>query len=85
MTLPEKPRGVSDRYPAATGPAAEAAAKAAELLLRIAGLDLKPRVFQGEERLEVDLSGEDVDWCFADDGELVMAIEHLLPRHDPQP
>ena len=51
-----------------------------ELLLRIAGLELAPRILQGEDRLEVDLSGADVDWCFADDGELVMAIEHLLPR-----
>ncbi|HEX4964899.1 MAG TPA: R3H domain-containing nucleic acid-binding protein [Thermoanaerobaculia bacterium] len=80
VTLPEKPRQVADRYPAAEGPVAEAAAKSAELLIRIAGLDLKPRVFQGEERLEVDLSGEDVDWCFADDGELIQAVEHLLPR-----
>jgi predicted RNA-binding protein Jag len=80
VTLPEKPRGVSDRYPAATGPAADAAAKSIELLLRIAGLDLKAQVFQGEERLEVDLSGEDTDWCFADDGELIQAVEHLLPR-----
>jgi spoIIIJ-associated protein len=80
VTLPERPRGVSERYPEATGPMAEAAAKAAGLLLRIAGLDLTPKVFQGEERLEVDLSGDDVDWCFADDGELLMAIEHLLPR-----
>ena len=80
VTLPERPRQVSDRYPAATGPVAEAAAKSAELLIRIAGLDLKPQVFQGEERLEVDLSGADVDWCFADDGELIQAVEHLLPR-----
>ena len=69
-----------DRYPEATGALGEAAAKAANLLVRVAGLDLKPRVFQGEERLEVDLLGDDVDWCFADDGEILMAIEHLLPR-----
>ena len=80
VTLPETPRRPSDRYPAASGPAAEAAAKAAELLIRIAGLDLVPQVFQGEERLEIDLSGPDVDWCFADDGELINAVEHLLPR-----
>ncbi|HEV7503930.1 MAG TPA: R3H domain-containing nucleic acid-binding protein [Thermoanaerobaculia bacterium] len=80
VTLPEKPRGISDRYPVAVGPAADAAAKSIELLLRIAGLDLKAQVFQGEERLEVDLSGEDVDWCFADDGEMIQAVEHLLPR-----
>jgi len=80
VTLPERPRGISERYPEATGPMGEAAMKAANLLVRLAGLDLKPRVFQGEERLEVDLAGEDVEWCFADDGEILMAIEHLLPR-----
>jgi spoIIIJ-associated protein len=80
VTLPERPRGVSERYPRATGPVAEAAASAAELLLRISGLALQSTIFQGEERLEVDLAGEDVDWCFADDGEFVMAVEHLLPR-----
>jgi spoIIIJ-associated protein len=80
VTLPDTPRRVSERFPPAEGPQAEAAAKAAELLLRITGLDLAPRVLQGEDRLEVDLSGADADWCFADDGELVLAIEHLLPR-----
>ncbi|HVG08912.1 MAG TPA: R3H domain-containing nucleic acid-binding protein, partial [Thermoanaerobaculia bacterium] len=80
VALPETPRRVSERYPAANGPVAEAAVKAAELLVRIAGLDLVPQVFQGEERLELDLAGADADWCFADDGELVNAIEHLLPR-----
>jgi spoIIIJ-associated protein len=80
VTLPDTPRRPSERYPVAEGPHAEAAKTAAELLLRVAGLDLEPRVLQGEDRLEVDLSGPDVDWCFADDGELVLAIEHLLPR-----
>jgi spoIIIJ-associated protein len=80
VTLPDTPRRVSERFPAAEGPQAEAAAKAAQLLLRIAGLDLEPRVLQGEDRLEVDLAGADVDWCFANDGEIVLAMEHLLPR-----
>ncbi len=80
VTLPDTPRRPSERFPPATGPIAEAANRGVELLLRIAGLDLTPRILQGEDRLEVDLSGADVDWCFADDGELVMAVEHLLPR-----
>jgi spoIIIJ-associated protein len=80
VTLPDTPRRPSERFPPATGPMAEAAGRGVELLLRIAGLDLTPRILQGEDRLEVDLSGPDVDWCFADDGELVMAVEHLLPR-----
>jgi spoIIIJ-associated protein len=80
ISLPETPKKKSERFSAAMGPAAEAAVKAAELLIRIAGLDLQPAVYQGEDRMEVDLSGEDVDWCFADDGEFVLAVEHLLPR-----
>jgi len=80
IPLPEIPRRPSERFPEAAGPQAEAAAKGMELLLRIAGLSLQPRILQGEDRLEVDLSGEDVDWCFADDGEFVVSVEHLLPR-----
>ncbi|HEX7181748.1 MAG TPA: R3H domain-containing nucleic acid-binding protein [Thermoanaerobaculia bacterium] len=80
VTLPDTPRRTAERFPPAEGPQAEAAARGAELLLRVAGLELAPRVLQGDERLEVDLSGPDVDWCFADDGELVLAVEHLLPR-----
>ncbi|HYN20693.1 MAG TPA: R3H domain-containing nucleic acid-binding protein [Thermoanaerobaculia bacterium] len=80
IPLPEIPRRASERFPEATGPQAEAAAKGMELILRITGLTLTPRILQGEDRLEVDLSGEDVDWCFADDGEFVVSVEHLLPR-----
>lgn len=80
VTLPDTPRRPSERYPPAEGPQAEAAKTATDLLLRVAGLDLEARVLQGEDRLEVDLSGPDADWCFADEGELVLAIEHLLPR-----
>jgi spoIIIJ-associated protein len=80
IALPEIPRRPSERFPEATGPMAEAASRGMELLLRVAGLDLAPRILQGEDRLEVDLAGEDVDWCFADDGELVSSVEHLLPR-----
>lgn len=80
IALPELPRRPSERYPVATGPLADAAARSTELLMRIAGLDLTPRILQGEDRLEVDLSGADVDSCFADEGELVLSVEHLLPR-----
>ncbi len=80
VTLPERPRSIGERYPAAEGPQAEAAAKGVELLLRIAGLNLTPHIYRSEERLEIELIGADTDWCFADDGELLMAIEHLLPR-----
>jgi spoIIIJ-associated protein len=80
VRLSETPRALAERYPLAAGAVAEAAQRGAELLLRVAGLDLAVTIYQGEERLEVDLTGPDVDWCFADDGEFVMAAEHLLPR-----
>jgi spoIIIJ-associated protein len=80
VSLPETPRRPSERFPAASGPQAEAAAKAVDLLLRISGLDLEARVLQGEERLEIDLAGEDADWCFEEEGEILAAFEHLLPR-----
>ncbi len=78
--LPEMPRRPSERFPEAEGPQADAAVKGMELLLRVAGLELTARILQGDDRLEVDLSGADVDWCFADDGEFVVSVEHLLPR-----
>jgi hypothetical protein len=80
IALPEIPRQPSESYPEATGPMADAAIRSTELLLRIAGVNLTPRILQGEDQLEVELSGADVDWCFADDGELVLSMEHLLPR-----
>jgi spoIIIJ-associated protein len=80
VTLPERPRGASERYPLAEGPAADAAAKSIELLVRLSGLELTARILQGEDRLEIDLAGGDIDWCFADDGELLLSFEHLLPR-----
>lgn len=80
IALPEAPRRTSERFPIATGPAAEAAAKALAVVLDVAGLELEARIHQGEERLEVELHGTDTDPCFSDGGELLMAIEHLLPR-----
>ncbi|HXO22772.1 MAG TPA: R3H domain-containing nucleic acid-binding protein [Thermoanaerobaculia bacterium] len=80
VTLPERPRPTSERFPPATGPTADAARKGLDLLLGIAGLDLAARIHQGEERLEIELSGGDAERCFDDEGELLRAIEHLLPR-----
>lgn len=80
ITLPEKPRPVGERYPVASGPVAEAAQKGLDLLLGVANLRLETRIFQGDERLEIDMSGEDADFCFDSEGELLRAIEHLLPR-----
>ncbi|HVS00977.1 MAG TPA: R3H domain-containing nucleic acid-binding protein [Thermoanaerobaculia bacterium] len=80
VALPDTPRRPSERYAPARGPQAEAAAQGIALLLRIAGLRLEARILQGEDRLEIDLTGEDADWCFSDEGEFLGAVEHLLPR-----
>jgi spoIIIJ-associated protein len=80
VTLPERPRSASERYPAAMGPQVEAARKGLSLLLGIAGLDLSPSILQGEGRLEIELSGSDTDRCFEEEGEVLRSIEHLLPR-----
>src|SRR6185369_10341537 len=59
---------------------AEAAHKGLTLLLGIAGLDLSPKILQGDGRLEIELSGSDTDRCFEEEGEVLRSIEHLLPR-----
>ncbi|HVS14953.1 MAG TPA: R3H domain-containing nucleic acid-binding protein [Thermoanaerobaculia bacterium] len=49
-------------------------------LLELAELDLTARVRQGEEGLEVNLTGPDAEWLSEDDGEVLAALQHLLPR-----
>jgi spoIIIJ-associated protein len=80
ITLPEAPRRTSERYPAATGPMAEAAERGLRHLLEVSGLELSFRIHQGEGRLEIELSGSDAELCSSEEGELLRAIEHLLPR-----
>lgn len=80
VRLRERPVPTAERFAKAEGASADAAAHGISLLLRIASLDLRGEVYQGADRLEVDLKGADSDWCFADDGEFLMAVEHLLPR-----
>jgi len=49
-------------------------------LLELAGMELKPRVRQGEDQLEIQLTGPDADWLAEDDGEILLSMQHLLPR-----
>lgn len=46
----------------------------------VAGIELEAVVLQGDDRLEVDLSSPHSELLMAEDGELLVAIEHLLPR-----
>jgi spoIIIJ-associated protein len=64
----------------AVGRHAEAAREAASRLLSLAGLPAGVRVLARPDRLDVDLSGAGEPRLLAHDGELLLAIEHLLPR-----
>lgn len=80
VSLPEYPRPAIERYPPATGEMAEAAAKALELLLGVAGLELESAILEGEDHLAVELWGRDQEALLEDRGKLLLAIQHLLPR-----
>lgn len=80
VVLPERPQSIGDRYPRAEGPGEIAARKAIGVLLEVCDLELQPEVYQAEDHLIVDLQGPDAERCFEDQGELLGAIEYLLPR-----
>jgi predicted RNA-binding protein Jag len=66
--------------PRAEGATAELAASTARKLTALAGLELEVDVLQGETEIEVELSGHDQELLFENDGRLLLAIQHLLPR-----
>ncbi|HVR29748.1 MAG TPA: hypothetical protein VMS86_09465, partial [Thermoanaerobaculia bacterium] len=66
--------------PKAEGEAAVLAASTAQRLAAFAGLDVEVEVLQGETELEVEIHGADQDLLFEDEGRLLLAIQHLLPR-----
>lgn len=70
----------SEPLPVATGEMAEAAHEAVEALLEVAGLELDAEIFQGDGQLEIELSGAGQQELVADRGNLLLAIQHLLPR-----
>jgi spoIIIJ-associated protein len=58
----------------------DAAADWVERMLDLADLDLDFEVVAGKEGLEIDLQGPDEDLVVEEEGELLRAIQHLLPR-----
>ena len=66
--------------PIAEGPTAELALSTARQLAALGGLELEIQVLQGEKELEVELAGPDQGLLFENDGRLLLAIQHLLPR-----
>lgn len=76
----EKLAPVEERNPRAAGPLAEGALEAIEWLLDLVDLDLDPTVYEGDERFEIELRGNDRDILIADNGKALAALEHLVPR-----
>lgn len=83
LELPPAPADLiplRERFPAATGELAASAQEALERLLDFAELNVTGPILQGEDRLEIELAGPDEGVLMADDGRVLLAIEHLLPR-----
>jgi spoIIIJ-associated protein len=57
-----------------------AAQRALEAILRLAGLELRGELRAAAGQLEVELSGADRARVLGEEGELLQAIEYLLPR-----
>jgi len=51
-----------------------------EMTLELAGLDLEFAVLQGDDRLEIEVWGADDGQLLADRGQILLAIQLLLPR-----
>lgn len=81
VDLPERSKSTSERYrEEATGKMADGCREALERVLDVAGIDIDYKVFEGEDRFEVDLAGPDEELLVAEGGDLLRAVEHLVPR-----
>ncbi len=54
--------------------------KAIEVLLQLGDLDVSPSVEETDECFHAELSGIDSDRLIEEDGQLLLVLEHLLPR-----
>jgi spoIIIJ-associated protein len=80
--LPPAPRPAprAERLPPAEPELADAAQEALDVLLGFADVEAEADFFRNEDRLEVELWGPDDHLLLQDEGQLLLAIEHLLPR-----
>jgi spoIIIJ-associated protein len=62
------------------GPLGEAAAEALGRTLALVDHDVNGRVFDGEERLLVEISGRESRYFLEEHGKALFALEHLLPK-----
>ena len=58
----------------------EAARAALRQLVELADLEVSAEVVLAEDRLEVELEGVDQDLLVEDEGQVLLALQHLLPR-----
>jgi spoIIIJ-associated protein len=56
------------------------AGEALEGMFEVSGLDLQYEVSAGDERLEIELEGQDEELLLEDRGSLLLAMQHLMPR-----
>jgi len=80
--LNEEPLREDDEFRAQepTDDLMDAARRGLDEILGFARLDLEVEVSEGEGQLEIELSGPDRDRLIEDRGNLLLAIQHLLPR-----
>jgi len=78
--LPDRPRPARERYPEATGTTALAAEKALKVAMELLAMDATVDVRQGDGQLEIELSAKDQSRLLDDDGRVLAALQHLLPR-----
>lgn len=78
--LRDRPLTASEKHPQASGEEAEAAEEAAAKLFALAGLDCEVEVFEGDETLLLEAGGVDKERLLADDGSVLLAVQHLIPR-----
>lgn len=76
----EPPKPIEERLEKARGEKAEAALEATEWLLDLVDLDVDPEIYLGEDRFEVELRGRDRARLTPDNGKVLSALEHLIPR-----
>jgi len=78
---PERaPAPRAPQSPAVRAGTEEAARDGMFRLLALVGISLDTEIREGGDRLEVELSGNDQGVVLDDGGEILLALEHLLPR-----
>ena len=80
VDLPAQSLAARERFPEAEGATAEAAAEAVQVLLELAGAEMESSILEGDERLEIELSGADANLLLRNQGRPLLAVQHLTPR-----